>query len=569
MQTVYANRACFAHVLRLAILVSALVISTGYPAQASLGDCGQPVSDGASTVASDCLGVLQTSTGGDVCTHDCLCDVDGSGSTVATDALICLQRAVGLGVDLICSSCGVPVLEGFETDKPLILPIEVQTAYNDDTIFFHVSWEGDRGDSHDYVQYTGGQWQREGFPRRENQSTIDDDPARGPTNRTSNIYESRLTFFVDDPTGPNAVPGFTEYGCFLTCHDDSRAMPLWDPSTNLTKYLIDGTTGTLDLWHRRLHRANPIGTSDDQFVSVIPMGGTAGGRIRDEGTGPWQTNDIGEDGNPTFAIDPSTSNGRFAFKFDGVFTDPLRYFRRDDAQELGAASLATGIDFADALVMGYVPAEGDTIPRRRLRTPTGSAGDISGLGTTFTPSDDDPLVGRWNLNTQRLLDTGNPDDTALGDGGIYNIAFAVHTGRVTVRDHYVGFAVTLSLGGASADIDAVKIAGTGRETLPDFSDSETFPTSDINLFLPGITSLAFLNNDNEGMVYIDPETDSEIDQTHFGANALLTQGLGCRDCHTASDGDVFDPPQAGGFDSGSMETLVPMRGGVETPTPLP
>ena len=77
---------------------------------------------------------------------------------------------------------------------------------------------------------------------------------------------------VDDPTGPNAVAGFGEYGCYKTCHDNSRAMPEWDPSTDLTKYLNDGEAGSLDLWHHRLHRANPIGASDDQFVSTIPVG---------------------------------------------------------------------------------------------------------------------------------------------------------------------------------------------------------------------------------------------------------------------------------------------------------
>jgi hypothetical protein len=553
-----------------AFVLGASVLGFASTADAARGDCGQPVSNGTGPVASDCLGILNTAVGFLICTHDCLCDVDGSGATVATDALACLNRAVGNSIELACTSCGVPVLEGLDPSKSLILPITIQAAYNDDTMFFRVGWEGDRGDTHDYIHYTGGAWQREGFPRRETQSTIDNDPARGPTNRTSNIYESRLTFMVDDPNGPNAVAGFAEYGCYLTCHDDSRAMPTWDTATDRSKYLNDGTAGSLDLWHRRLHRANPLGASDDQFVSVIPMGAEdTGGRIRDAGSGPWQTNNIDMNGNPTFAIDPSTSVGRFAFPFEGVFTDALRIFRRDDAVELGNSPIAVGIDFLDAVGMGYVPQEGDTIPRRRLRTPTESAGDISGFGTTFTPSAGDPLFGHWDLNTQRLLDTGNPDDTALAPGGVYTIAFAVHTGRVTVRDHYVGFPMRLSLGGGSADIEAVSIAGSGRDTLPDFSDTVTFPVVTENLFLPGIASLEFLNGDNTGLTYIDPETSNPVDQNHAGAAGLLTQGLGCRDCHTAANTDSFDPPQAGGFDAGSMEALAPQRGGVSTPTPIP
>ena len=157
----------------------------------------------------------------------------------------------------------------------------------------------------------------------------------------------------------------------------------------------------------------------------------------------------------------------------------------------------------------------------------------------------------------------------MADGNLYNIAFAVHTGMVTVRDHYVSFGYTLSLDGGDADIQAVKISGSGNETLPDFSDTAAFPVTELNTFLPGIASYGFLIGENTGLEYIDPETGSAVDQNHAGASALLTQGLSCRDCHTASSAETFDPPNAGGFNGGSMETLVPQRGGVNTVTPLP
>ena len=71
------------------------------------------------------------------------------------------------------------------------------------------------------------------------------------------------------------------------------------------------------------------------------------------------------------------------------------------------------------------------------------------------------------------------------------------------------------------------------------------------------------------MTYIDPATDEAVDQSHGGATFMLQQGLGCRDCHTAATGDTFAPVQQGGFPAGAMETLVPQRGGVNTPTPIP
>ena len=45
-----------------------------------------------------------------------------------------------------------PALVGLDPDKPQILPITVQAAYNDDTMFFHISWEGAPGDYHEYLQ---------------------------------------------------------------------------------------------------------------------------------------------------------------------------------------------------------------------------------------------------------------------------------------------------------------------------------------------------------------------------------------------------------------------------------
>ncbi len=460
-----------------------------------------------------------------------------------------------------------PALVGLDPDKPQILPIMVQAAYNDDTMFFHISWEGDPGDYHEYLQYTGGVWRREGVPRREAQSTIDNDPARGPTNATSTIYESRVTFMVNDPNGPNAVPDFDRFGCFLTCHDNSRAMPSWVPPADTTKYLNDGTAGTLDLWHHRLHRGNPIGLSDDQNVKQIPLGGEAGGRFGDAGDAPFATNSL-VGGKPTWALDDEDplTGGSFAFAFAGLFTDPLRFFRKSDALELGAGMVASSIDFSVAESRGYAPVEGDTIPVRRLRTATGSHGDITAFGTTFTPSLGDPLFGRIDSNTQRLLDTGNPDDTALVPGNIYNIAFAVHTGQVTVRDHYVGFAKTLSVGGGPADIVAVQIAGSGRESLPDFSNAEAFPITGINLFLPGIASLEFLLNQNTGLVYVDPVTQQPVDQNHSGASGLLNDQRSCTDCHTAA---AAGEPAPALFNAGSMEDLIPQRGGVNTPTPIP
>jgi len=469
---------------------------------------------------------------------------------------------------------GAPTLKGLDPNKAEILPFTVQAAFNDDTMFFHMSWEGDKGDTHDYFRFTNGKWQKEGGTRREGQATIDNDPIRGPTDQNSTIYESRVVFMLNDPTGPNAVQDFDRFGCFITCHDNSRAMPLWKESDGeVHKYLPDDHPGRLDMWHHRLARANPVGESDDQWVGQRINGegdGGGGSRHGDDGDGPWKTGKLDANGNPPWVFDPSSTGGLFAFKFDDLFTSPLRYIVDPADINLGPnAPNPVSMDYADAIAAGYVPSEGDTVPRRRLRKATGSHGDISALGTTFTPSASDPLFGRWDSNIQRALNTGHNDDTAMAEGNIYNIAFAVHLGMVTVRDHYVSFPYTLSLNGGSADIMAVKLAGSGKGTLPDFSDTNTFPVTNINLFLPGINSYDFLIGQDVGKSFIDPATGTAVEDTHGGTAGLTMQGLGCRDCHVAAKSETFSPTQPGGFLAGAMEDLADDRGGVNTVTPLP
>lgn len=64
--------------------------------------CGQPVTTGATPLASDCLYTLKAAVGSETCTPECICDVNTSGGLTATDALLCLKKAVGQDVTLDC-----------------------------------------------------------------------------------------------------------------------------------------------------------------------------------------------------------------------------------------------------------------------------------------------------------------------------------------------------------------------------------------------------------------------------------------------------------------------------------
>lgn len=82
-----------------------MVFVAGGPgtARADLGDCSQPVTTGASPLATDCLLILQTAVGAASCGFDeCVCSPKGTVPPAATDALICLQIATGQGGALNC-----------------------------------------------------------------------------------------------------------------------------------------------------------------------------------------------------------------------------------------------------------------------------------------------------------------------------------------------------------------------------------------------------------------------------------------------------------------------------------
>lgn len=165
-----------------------------------------------------------------------------------------------------------------------------------------------------------------------------------------------------------------------------------------------------------------------------------------------------------------TKVGRAALKWDDIVQgrvgqDDVYYLREDQAVPFDAGA-------------GW--QEGDTIPRRILRPAQGSRGDIGVAGRARWAD------GFWEVTLRRKMDTGKPtEDKILRDGGVYQVAFAIHREATGGRWHYVSLPYNVGFG-RQAEIQATKFDGDA----PDWRQ----PPFKVTLFYPGQVSWAHLNS---------------------------------------------------------------------------
>lgn len=362
---------------------------------------------------------------------------------------------------------------------PLMVPLQVRAAFNDDRIFFQYRWPADRPHLlHDVLRYEGGQWKRYGNAE--------------PGSVTHGLHEDRVAMLVDD----GSVPEFAKYGGYVSIGDGLAELTTQASSDEVeahpylgkelgedvvTKYLpetrsdpgdwrttVDGERMAtlrragyfLDLWHWRANRGGPIGVSDDQVVSAIRGG--------DEGRSAWSTNWDGDNKRPRWMYNPEVT-GFNALKWDEVVAGTL-------AQNSNTfLHPGTIVDFDP----DHAWQEGDTLPRRAIRQPAGSRADIAAEGAWAD--------GYWTVTLSRALDTGNPlDDKIFHDGGVYSAAFAIHRHATGGRWHYVSLPVSFGLD-RDADLRVARFQGDRPVWGADWKN--------VQLFYPGQVTWPQLNSE--------------------------------------------------------------------------
>lgn len=105
------------------LLVAGVLAGPPSQAHAGAGSCAQPLSSGASPVASDCLFILRAAVGSATCTKPCICAPKGTTPPRASDALLCLYKSVGTPTVLDCP-CGDPDYQSsvYEFDPSTDIP---------------------------------------------------------------------------------------------------------------------------------------------------------------------------------------------------------------------------------------------------------------------------------------------------------------------------------------------------------------------------------------------------------------------------------------------------------------
>ncbi|PKG40469.1 ethylbenzene dehydrogenase-related protein [Psychromonas sp. Urea-02u-13] len=213
------------------------------------------------------------------------------------------------------------------------------------------------------------------------------------TGHSNNYYEDKFAFFWDIK-----APGFAKKGCAVACHlvnDDGKINGIDQKGKTAGRKYTRRAGETLDMWHWKSVRMNPLGIIDDQFVDHVkdPAVNKNWGRHGDSKTGGGYVN--------------NTNKDKSGPAFMNRTQDGLNDFTIVPSQKT---------PFVDTF------KSGDLIPGIMSEVFTGSRGDIWAKGNWEN--------GVWTIEIKRKLvttgDKANSQDVQFTDlSKIYPFAISV------------------------------------------------------------------------------------------------------------------------------------------------
>lgn len=182
----------------------------------------------------------------------------------------------------------------------------------------------------------------------------------------------------------NRVNKFATKGCAVFCHNQSKNEKEW-------YFSVDTAREKADLWHWKAVRSNPVGFTEDGYLTTNPAQKPEEGRKRDSGEGKAKSNKTEDKSKPAFMQDP----GKKASVPGSLLTTE-------------AVKITDYSSFKD----------GDVIPGYMVNPAwSGSFADVKTIGVWEN--------GRWTVFMSRKLDTGNEDDVQFNPRKKYPFGVAV------------------------------------------------------------------------------------------------------------------------------------------------
>ena len=248
-------------------------------------------------------------------------------------------------------------LTGAGTVEGKSLQLKAKSVYTNDEIFLRLEWaDKDKTLNKKRWKHTGGKWSK----------------FKGDEDRLGVTWEI------------NRIDKFATKGCAVLCHNESKNEKEW-------YYAVSSSKEKADMWHWKSVRSNPVGYTEDGFVTTNPSKKPEEGRKRDAGSGKAKSNLTKDKSGPAFMQNPSRS----ASVVDALLVSE-------------AVEITAGTSFQD----------GQEIPGYMLNAGwKGSFADVKTKGVWKN--------GKWTLVMSRKLDTGYGDDVQFNTRKKYPFAVAV------------------------------------------------------------------------------------------------------------------------------------------------
>jgi len=234
------------------------------------------------------------------------------------------------------------VLTGAGSVEGKVIELKAKSVHTKDMIFFRFEWpDKDKSMNKKRWQHTGSSWTK----------------IKADEDRLGVVFEI------------NRINKFATKGCAVFCHNESKNEKDW-------YYAVDSPKEKADMWHWKAVRSNPVGYTEDGYVTTNPTKKPEEGRKRDAGSGKAKSNKTKDKSKPAYMQDPSKS-----------------------PSIPGSLLVSEAVKITDYSIF----KKGDEIPGYMVNAQwKGSFADVKTKGVWKD--------GKWTVMMSRKLSTGHDDD---------------------------------------------------------------------------------------------------------------------------------------------------------------